>query len=220
MKSIYLFPFLFVLASATLGVHVVLKDTPDLVMFTCLGINYVTLSILEISDAQGNLHTEAFLANYIASKKAQIKNIDAIVRVNDTFPPEDVCNGVARALPSKFNGTVWLDVDNQPGLWSLDVDDRISYLEELVKECQHHGLKPGVSSEFNAWSDVMGSRGAGSDILKAVPVRYENEDDYPGFYDFHYAVFGTWEIPTMKNYQKNDITLCNYSANVISLNYF
>jgi len=216
MKSIFILSFIIVLATAKFGADASYYQVSRN-FFTCLSSQQnVTLSILEIWDETGTLNKD-FLLDYIYSKDAKIQNFDAVVMVNDTFAAEDVCNGVAKALPASFNGTVWLNVENKNGLWSRDIDARIPYLEDLTKACQNHGLKPGVYSSADVWSTLMGSQGAGSDTLKALPVWYFNDNGSADFSDFEYAGFGTWDSPQMKNYGTNTY-LCG--AYVTSFNFY
>jgi len=215
MNQIYILALLFAVASANLGADVSYYPATR-TTFTCLAQQNVTLTILEIWDETGTVNPN-FLNNYIYSKDAQIPGFDALVMVNDTFADEDLCNGVARALPKNFNGTVWLDVENKQGLWSRDTDDRISYLEAVIKTCQQHGLNPGVYSSADVWATVMGSQGIGSDTLSAVPVWYFNDNNVQNFDDFSYAGFGTWEKPQMKNYGTNAYLCGSY---ITSLDYY
>jgi len=217
MKSIYLLSFILVLASANLGVDISLYLYPPTTLYSCLASQKVNLTILEIFDAQGNVSSKNFLINYIAAKDAKLKTVDAVVRVNDSFTQDEICNGVARGLPAKFNGTVWLEVKNEPRRWSQDIQFRIGYLDQLVRVCQSHGLKVGISSSGSDWSAVVGYLGIGTKTLNAVPVWYSNSNGVASFDDFDYAGFGAWDSPTMKNYQANTY-LCNFF--VLSLNYF
>ena len=150
-----------------------------------------------------------FLKSFLASKAANIKNVDALIRVNDAFAPEDVCNTVAHALPEQFNGNVWFEVLGKPERWSLPVNDRIHYLENLTKACKDHGLKPGMFSNRYDWTFTMGCREKGSDILGAIPLWYLNQDGKANFDDFGSMGFGSWEKPQMKNYQLSTY-ICNY----------
>ncbi len=215
MNQIYILALLFAVASANLGADVSYYSAGR-TTFTCLAQQNVTLTILQIWDETGTVNKD-FLTNYIYSRDAQIPGFDALVMVNDTFAAEDLCNGVARALPTHFNGTVWLNVQNKQGLWSRDTDERISYLESVAKTCQQHGLNPGVYSSTDVWATVMGSQGTGSDTLSALPVWYFNDNNVQSFDDFSYAGFGTWENPQMKNYGTNTYLCGSY---ITSLDYY
>jgi len=215
MKFIYLFAFLFAFASANIGVDVTNYQVPSRSFFDCLAGKNVSLTILQILDERGNVNTN-FLKSYIASKDAKIKYFDALVTVSDSFEPSDVCSQVAQALPTSFNGTVWLDVENKQSYWSRNVSERIPFLENITTVCKDQGIKVGIYSSSQDWASVFGSQGAGSDILKAVPVWYQNDNQNADFDDFEYAGFGTWETPQMKKYQGDMI--CNFYAT--SINYF
>jgi len=217
MKSIYLLSFILVLASAKLAVDISSYQFPPTGLFPCLVSQQTLTTILEILDDKGTIN-KYFLVPWVDSKRAKIKNIDAIIRVNDAFSPEDVANLVANGLPEKFYGIVWLDVSNVQGRWSLDISERIPYLENFVKALQDHGLKTGIFSSLDDWTAVMGSQGAGSDILSAVPVWYSHEGTFGSFYDFRTHGFGTWEKPKMKKYKSNT-NLCD-GFFVSSLSYY
>jgi len=217
MKSIYLLPLLLVLASSKLSGTIYNNQKPfPRTFFSCLAASNVTLTILQIWDEIGMINKN-FLLNYIRSKDAKIQDFDALVTVKDSFTPEDLCEGVSHALPPSFNGTVWLDIQSRQGLWSRDVSERIPYLDNMAKACHNRGLKPGISSNWQRWTAVMGSQGAGSDTLKAIPLWYDNNNFTPNFDDFEYAGFGTWETPKMKNYGGSN--LCDRSTGV-GLSYF
>jgi len=216
MKSIYLFAFLFALASANIGVDITNYQVPPRSFFECLASQNVSLTIVQILDERGNVNTN-FLKSYIASRDAKIRGFDALITLSDSFEPEDLCNEVAHALPTSFNGTVWLDVENQQSYWSRNISERIPFLENITTVCKDHGVSVGIYSSAQNWASVFGSQGAGSDILKAVPIWYQNDNDSADFDDFEYAGFGTWKTPQLKNY-KSDTRICNYYAN--SINYF
>jgi len=202
MKSIFFLAFLFALASAKVGVFLGGDFSPvySKAFFKCAAASPgLNLTILEIWDEKGNTN-QNFLSNFINSRDADIDRFDASAVVNDTFEPEAICNGVASALPRNFSGTVWLDIQGKQSLWSRNVSDRIPYLENITKSCRSHGLKPGFYSSAQAWVQVLGDQEAGSDLLKAVPLWYWNQNGNPNFNDFHYASFGPWDTPTMKNY--------------------
>ena len=215
MKSIYFLPFILVLASASFAVELS-NQSPPVGTFSCLAKSGTSLVVLEIYDAQGKVNKN-FLANYVEAKAAKIKNVDAVIRVNDTFTPEDVCNAVVHALPAQFNGNVWFDVANQPGRWSLPGSMRLHHLEDLTEVCKDHGLKPGVYSNVEDWIAVMGWRKAGSDIMGAIPVWYANQDGNANFNDFESVGFGSWQKPQMKNYQ-NNTSLCRIP--LLSVDYY
>ena len=216
MKFLYLLPLIFALASANLAVDISIYDFPPVSLYPCLKSQNTTLAILEIFSEKGNINKN-FLATYISIRNVKISNVDAIIRVNDAFTPEEVANQVARALPTKFNGTVWLEVVNQQSRWSLNETDRIPYLSNLTKACKEHGLKPGVYSSADDWNIVMGNQGKSSDILNAVPVWYLNSNGVESFDDFDYAGFGAWEKPQMKSF-KNSAFICDMYVG--SLNYY
>jgi len=215
MKSIYLLSFILVLASASPGFDLSLYQYPPVGLYPCIANLNANLTTLELVDVVGNINSKTFLLNYIASRDAKIKNVDAIVRVNDSLVPEDLCNGVAGGLPARFSGNVWLSIQNYQTLWSLPIDQRISYVENLTKACQNHGLKIGIASSALEWHDVFGSSAVGSDVLKKVPVWYVNNNGNADFDDFDYAGFGTWDSPSLKSYSVNAYVCDKFITNFL-----
>ena len=217
MKSVYFLSVILVLASAHLGVDVSNCKNLDRSFFTCLAQRNVSKTILTIWDYNGIVNKINYLQSFIYSKNVKIQEFEAHVLLNDAFAPEEICNGVATALPLTFNGTVWLEVLGLQMLWSLPIEQRISYVEKVVKACQNRGLETGIYSQAVSWTRTMGSQVRGSDILRAVPLWYENVNDTQNFDDFKYARFGTWDFPTMKNYgETTGICGCYVSG----LNYY
>jgi len=207
MFKLYLLCLAFTVALASQGVALGSGSLTRSV-YTCLAQQNISLVVLGIWDQAGNVPKD-FLLNYIYAKDSGIAKFDTMVIINDTFAATDICNGVAHALPASFKGNVWLNVQNGQGFWSQDIDDRISYLETVAKTCGQHGLTVGVYSDAATWATVMGSQGAGSDTLKALPVWYFNDNNVQDFSDFDYAGFGTWDKATMKQYSTNQYT-CNF----------
>jgi len=210
MKFIHLLPLLLLLslASAKKGVNVTGFNIQSYNQYLMFAHANITLSLLEIWDGAGNTDPIAWKLQYLLSHHGGIPDFDAIAVLNDTFSPEEICSGVAKALPptvwpTYFNGSVWLDVRNRAGFCSRPLSGRVSYLENVIKACQNHGLSVGVASTVSDWIAVMGSQKAGSDVLKAVPLWYFNDNDKLNFDDFEYAGFGTWDAPKMKLYDSS-----------------
>ena len=220
MKSLYLLPFILVLASANLAVDFSTYDLPPRNFFSCLSQQNVTKVILEISDEQGNIN-QNFLKSYIRAHDANIKDFDAIVRINDSLDVEQIWDKISDAIPASFNGTVWLDVQDNQNLWSLNVSQRLQYLSLSVRIGQYYkdAFKVGVVSSADAWTHVMGTQGVGNEILNNVQVWYSNDNEAQNFHDFEYAGFGTWKAAAagMKSYT-GDTMICNYYAS--SVNYY
>jgi len=143
-----------------------------------------------------------FLPSYINIRNAGIHDIDAIVRTNDSIPIERTCWTLAHYLPVGFNGTVWLSVESNTRLWSLNIEDRIPFLENLTQTCTQHGLRVGIYSDVVSWTNVMGGQLVGSDKLRALPLWYFNDNGIRNFNDFSYATFGGWNKPTQKEFER------------------
>jgi len=215
MKSIYLLCFIIVLASANIGVTIPGYKEPIPSFFTCLAQKNITRPIMSIMDYSGKVNKN-FLLAFFNSKIAKFKEFDATVTITGSFTPEETCNGVAGGLPISFNGTVWLELFGGNTLWETPIDQRVSFVENVVKACQNHGLKVGIHSYAYDWTLILGSQRAGSDILKAVPLWYYTPNESKDFDDFEYARFGTWDAPTMKTYGEE--LMCDYST--FSLQYY
>jgi len=205
MNRIYLFAILIAVASANFAVDIGNTAFSRQTM-KCLSNQNVSRVVLEISNEMGHINQD-FLSGYIFAKDAGISTIDATVMVNDTSVAAEISTKIATALPTNFNGTIWLQIINAPQLWTQDISRRIPYLEALVLVLKQNGVTAGVSADANTWVSIFGSQRAGSDTLKAAPVWYANDNEVQSFDDFSYAGFGTWTQPTLKTYQ-NSVYLC------------
>jgi len=138
-----------------------------------------------------------FADNYRRAKTAGIANYDAVIALNDTLLPENICGQTVHALPSEFNGRVWISLYLD---WSRPVGQRMSYLDSVVQTCQKHGLKMGIYSDVRTWTTVFGNKMATSGTVQALPLFYENYNGDASFHDFQVASFGNWAAPTMKGF--------------------
>ena len=198
MNKICLFALFIAVASANLAADMS-NVPPSRESLSCLASKNVTKVILEISDQQGIIKTD-FYDGYIFARDAGISAVDAIVIVNDTLVPSELTADVTAALPSNFNGTVWLQVLNAPTLWTRQMSKRMAYLEDLIFAFKRHGLTAGIYSDAKAWISIIGYQTIGSDTLNSVPVWYVNTNNVQSFDDFSYAGFGTWTKPNLKNF--------------------
>ena len=211
MNKIYIFALLLAVASANLAVDIGRISTSQ-DSFNCFAKLKFTRAIAIIADEQGTLYKN-FRDNYNSAKAAGFALFDARLLVNDTLIPEKFSATITQALPPSFNGTVWLSVFDIANYWKKPVSQRIAYLESLILAFKQHGVKVGIFSDYYWWKNVFGSRNAGSDILKAVPLCYSFDDvPLPSFNDWNKASFGTWDAPSMKNYEFS-IDICSIRAN-------
>jgi len=199
MKSIYLLPFILAIASSAITTAVDLSNLriASLSILTCFKAQSTNLFMMEFMSSSGTVNPN-FAMNFFNSRLANI-NVDAIIRLNDASPPETLANYIASALPVAFNRTVYFEI-SRFNLWGRPLNQRISYLEQVVQACRKHGVSTGIYSSAEDWMTMMGSQGAGSDILKAIPLWYEHDDGVQDFSDFSSVGFGTWDKPTMKNF--------------------
>lgn len=218
MKSLYLLPFILVLATANIAVDISNSNLRSSGYLYCLKCQGATKILLNIWDGAGNLNRN-FRENYMRAKGLGINDFDAIITLNDTFPAEEICNeAYIRVIPGGFKGTVWLGIQNEAGLWSRDVAQRIPWIEKVAKTCQNLGLKTGIYSDLYSWARVTGYQWVGTNTLKALPVWYSNGNLKQNFDDFiGDAGFGTWETPAIKLYEGSPI-FCG--ERVRSLSYY
>ena len=174
---------------------------------TCLKGQNVARAVVELVSAQGTFNTN-FINSFIYLMDANITNVDATVRVNDSWDAEKVCTNITRALPQAFSGTVWLNVDT--GSWNKEIGKRIDYLEDFALNCRGHGFNVGVYSKVTSWTLIFGSPTAGSDKLRTLPVWYFNDNGADNFNDFRYSGFGKWASATMKEYKSGPYICSNY----------
>ena len=201
-KPILLFSLAIVLASASLGIDTYL-EIPE-TSYQCLVQSGVELVIYEIWNVTGGINQD-FVRKHDELLAAGIKHFDAFVDLNQTFTPEELCSGLAHALPSNFKDVVWLYGDGDQNLWDYDYGSRLLYVEEIAKTCQAHGVRTGIFSSAKTWAKVMGYQSAGSPVLQQLmPVWYVHPNGSPSFGDWHEEYFGTWKNPNMKEYSKQD----------------
>ena len=146
---------------------------------------------------------DGFLSNYIWARDAKVPIVDAQAVLNDNIPANKFCDDLDYHLPisfSRFNGTIWLRLFNQKGLWSLKAQDRIPYIEAVVNSCQKYGYKVGIAVDTITWVALMGRQSAGSAALGKLPLWYSNWNGAANFDDYAYTGFGPWSAPTMKQY--------------------
>jgi len=209
-----LFSLFVVFTYANFGIDTYL-EIPE-TSYQCLAQSQVDLVIYEIWNVTGGINQD-FIKKHNDLKAAGIKHFDAFVDLNQTFSPEELCSGLAHALPSNFQDIVWLYGDGDQNLWDPDFSTRLYYIEDIAKTCQTHGIKTGIFSNAATWTQVMGYKGAGSLVLQQMPVWYVHADGSPDFRDWNDNGFGTWQKPNMKEYSKQD-SICDMK--IRGLQYF
>ena len=114
MLKLFLVVLAVSIASAKVGLNVgsytIARNTAN-----CIGQQNISRVAIELLNGQGTYNT-GFISYFINLKDANVTDIDAIVKVNDSWDAEKVCTNITRALPQAFNGTVWLNVDT--GSWN------------------------------------------------------------------------------------------------------
>ena len=193
--------------SAKIAANVGTQDVSSAISM-CFRGNISRVSI-EVLSSNGTINP-TIVDSFINLRDYDNVNIDAIVRVNDTFAPETVCNTLVDALPQAFNGTVWLNVDLNSFLQPFS--QRIPYLEKVATECKNRGIPTGIFSRLVAWTYAMGNPFAGSDKLRALPLWYSSTNNHAEFDDWNTAGFGGWINPTMKEFRINSYS-CGVNIN-------
>ncbi len=162
----------------------------------CLGENF-ELTALDFMDASGNVNTR-FFDSYIYLLDGGVKELNAIIRVNDSFNTTAIVDRIARELPHSFNGIVWLSVESK--YFTHEQSSRLDYLDNFAKTLAAKGFKVGIYSNLSAWTLTFGYLTACSDTLRTLPQWYYSNNGAENFNDFGYASFGKWRNPKMKEY--------------------
>ncbi len=199
-----LFAIFFVLASANQGL--VLREKMNPVdTYQCFARSFYTLLATPVW-TQGDGPNSYFTRGINYARTARIYNHDAIIRTGDISDPETICKETVNVLPGDFNGTVWVNLGFE---FTSPVEDRMNYLDSLVRSCQQHGLKLGIFSDFSTWESVFGDRYASSSVVEALPLFYSNKDRWDNFKDYESVAFGKWSAPTMKSSYGTEFILCS-----------
>jgi len=206
MFKLSLLVIFFSLASANFAVVQMFKSA-DVQTFECYVQKNVSLVVSTVWDQVGG-PVLLFNDSYTNARTAGINNYDAIIKMNDVSLPEDICQQTVHALPDDFNGTVWITFYT---LWNRAIEERISYLDNVIQTCQQHGLKMGIYSYQQQWMAVFNDMFASSETVQALPLFYANHDQKASFDDFQMSHFGNWTAPAMKEYIGTTWGFC-YSA--------
>ena len=186
----------------------------------CLDSNGKRFFINQILDTQG-VSSSAFAQNYKHAKSAGIKYIDAYATMcNIDTTSTEVCRKVQNALPSKFDGQVWLDISDESNCWSGSYEQRLSFVEKVANDCTMMGMSVGIKSDAESWYSAFGSFSATSPLLKKLQLWYTYlPKETPCRADFAEQPFGGWSLTEnergqkyekkMKSY-KNSRSFCSY----------
>lgn len=196
-----------VLASAFAGFAVDLWRAEELTRERgrCLVKNKVTRAIVEMSDEKAKINTN-FIMTYIDLLASGIRDIDAAIIVINRLDPNQLCYDISVNLPAFFNGIVWFNVLKGDFLWFDSLENRLRYLEDLVKTCANYNIKAGISTSPEDWEGAMGDLSVTSSFLTTLPIWYDDHTTNQNFEG--YTHFGGWGTPTMKEYL-TDQSLCD-----------
>ena len=204
--KVFLTLLLLTLTSANLGVFPLPRSLSQDI-FQCYLQKNVSL-VLGLAWNGDSGADPQFNISYTNAKAAGIQNYDAVAHMSDKWSADDVCNGIVHTLPATFDGTVWFYFMQNANFWSKPTDQRMSYIEEVVKTCQQHGLKIGVYSVYSAWHFIFGFGYLGSEVLDSLPLFYISQNKEENFNDYQYNAFGNWKNPTMKDYTGRIFAYC------------
>jgi len=165
--------------------------------FDCFAKQNITRVTAELVNAQGVWNSQ-FVSNYYNALEAGIPEFHAIVRVNDSFVPLELCQNISYNLPENFNGTTWLYMNKTN--WNRGSSQSLPYLLNLTWTCQAYLWNTGIYSDAKDWTEIMGDRTKGQSILRLLPLWYISGNKVIAFDDFDVAGFGGWTNPSMKEY--------------------
>ena len=101
--------------------------------------------------------------------------------------------------------TLWFSrYDIEPYAWSSDKASNQAFIKAMVDEGISLGVNAGIYSNWNAWSEIVGTTW-NYPASRGLPVWYPHYDDSKSFGDFQ--SFGGWSKPSIKQYL-GDKTSC------------
>lgn len=103
---------------------------------------------------------------------------------------------------SAWSGRVWLDIEGKQ-YWSSSTSTNKSWYQQLVDSCKTLGVRCGVYTNKNQWSEIFGS--TSYTYGNSLPLWYAHYDNKATFSDF--SAFGGWSSPHAKQYA-GDVTSC------------
>ena len=195
MLKLSLLAIFFALASANLGMLSYYRNE-SLAAFQCFAKANLSL-VVSVAWDQVNGPASNFSSTVNNARMAGIPNHDAIVTIGDLSDPERICKETVNVLPADFNGTVWISPVYD---FHRAVEDRMSYLDNVIRSCQQHGLKLGIHASLYQWQRIFKDQFASSDVVQTLPLFYSNDDRQANFDDFKTVSFGKWTAPVMKDF--------------------
>jgi hypothetical protein len=88
-------------------------------------------------------------------------------------------------------GMLWLDIE--PLAWKDQGTNR-AFITDMINSCNALGVHCGVYSNWNSWSEIVGSWNGAA----RLPLWYPHYDNSKSFSDFQ--KFGGWSSPNIKQY--------------------
>jgi hypothetical protein len=104
------------------------------------------------------------------------------------------------------------DLDNG---WMESYHSNRRWIEGFVTVCKKYFHHCGVLSSQSAWESVFGSSTyTNSSVFSSVSVWYSSDGSNPNFKSFRDGdlSFGGWSTPTMKQFERRNIGLCDMVA--------
>jgi len=156
-----------------------------------------------------------YTINYYAAKLAGFKSVDAYAFICPAVnTPDQICDGIVKALPPDFSGRVYLDIEPWDPCWVGTQSERLQFAEEVATKCLQHGLDMGVYTCHWAWTEVFGQGDLKSEILNKLPLWYAHFDHIDVF-DGDYATqkVSGWETAIIKQYEP-DFKICGHVMDI------
>jgi hypothetical protein len=109
------------------------------------------------------------------------------------------------------------DADDTDSGWKDHHTLNRIWLEGFLKVCRKYFRTCGVLSSRSMWLKVFNEVSfSKASPFKDVPLWYSNDGSKPSYKDFYIAdlSFGGWQAPSMKQFVRNHIGLCNMVASL------
>ena len=203
-KTLFLVSLALACAFATYGVDFSrYQGAPSQDVFNCFKKNGKDFLVIQIFGGGYGLNPN-FATNWQKAKAAGIKYVDAYIFFCNNCQgntAENICTSTKNALPSGFDGMVWLDIEGCDGCWTGTTAQKLAYVHSVAAVCAAKGLKLGVYSGKGSWANVFGSHTVDGGALKVLPLWYSHYDGVANFNDWSSIKFGGYSKPAIKQYQ-------------------
>lgn len=199
-----------VIATAAASTGVDVSNSLTVHDWKCLKSSHdVSFGIVRVGRSTGS--TDPLAATTISNAKAAgISRVDGyIFPCFDCGQAAEQVKAAAKLLASVSSaGILWYDIE--PFKWSSDHDKNRDFIKEMIDTGVSLGLHAGVYSNWNSWSEIVGSDWDYAQ-QKGLPIWYPHYDGVRSFSDF--KSFGGWGAPSIKQYA-GDKTVCGVDVDI------